>query len=226
MTEEEKNTTEASSPTRGSIPPNLATAQSTADQNVSARRLSAVYRMKRGLASKVQSEEIDGENAEWYFNSFFGWAATTPIPNRFDENLLPKSSNDRRMVDTKCLQQYIGKHLKAIRIQFPHHPDWINLSNIDRDFPVWYKDQRRDFETAHGRFKNTFSNSDMVFGIEPLRPLYRDNGAQNLQDGDNITDYLSVCDLRHIAHSYQESGWYKSMFGAMVYARNHERCYW
>ena len=155
--------------------------------------------MKRGLASKVQSEEIDGENAEWYFNSFFGWTATTPIPNRFDnKNLLPKTSNERRMVDTKCLQQYIGKHLKEIHIQFPHHPDWMNLSNIDRDFPVWYKDQRRDFETAHGRFKNTFSNLDMVFGIEPLRPLYRDNGVQNLQDSDNITDYLSVCDLKHI----------------------------
>ena len=107
----EENSTETSSPTRDRAPPNLATAQSTAEQNTSARRLSAVYRMKRGLASEVQLEEIDGENAEWYFNSFFGWAATTPIPNRFDENLLPKTSNGRRMVDTKCLQQYIGKHL-------------------------------------------------------------------------------------------------------------------
>ena len=47
MTEEEENITEASSPTRGSIPPNLATAQSTAEQNVSARRLSAVYTGKK-----------------------------------------------------------------------------------------------------------------------------------------------------------------------------------
>ena len=78
----EENSTETSSPTRDRAPPNLATAQSTAEQNTSARRLSAVYRMKRGLASEVQLEEIDGENAEWYFNSFFGWAATTPISKK------------------------------------------------------------------------------------------------------------------------------------------------
>ena len=71
------------------------------------------------------------------------------------------------------------------------------MRDIDKQFPYWYSEQTQSFRTQHKRFKISQSNGDIDFGVEKIRALYRDNGA-TIENGIAITDYLSVCDLKHL----------------------------
>ena len=95
-----------------SRPVDSGNAPSTVSANASAKRLSAIYWRTRDLPPIMHLDEIAGENAEFYFNKFFTWAATRPIPYNFNEQLLPTNPENCRCAETKCLLGYVGKHLK------------------------------------------------------------------------------------------------------------------
>ena len=122
-------------------------APSTVGANASAKRLALVYRRTRDLPPVMHPDEIAGENAEFYFNTYFTWAATRPIPYNFNEELLPKNPDNRRCAETNCLLGYVGKHLKETRLLFPDHPDWSHLRDLDKQFPYWYSEQIESFRT-------------------------------------------------------------------------------
>ena len=71
------------------------------------------------------------------------------------------------------------------------------MRDLDKQFPYWYSEQIESFKTQHKRFKISQSDGDIVFCVEKIRAIYRDNGA-TIENGIAITDYLSVCDLKHL----------------------------
>ena len=96
------------------VPPILGQSSNTGIQNNSAARLAAAFRKARKLPplNKMVAEEFEGDNLSNYIANFCRWAANTPVPHRFDEDLGASDSNKCLASDTKI--QYIGKHLKDL----------------------------------------------------------------------------------------------------------------
>ena len=82
-------------------------APSTVLANGCAKKLSAAFRRTRDLPPIIHPDEIAGENAEFYFNTYFTWCATRPVPHAFNAQLLPTNPDNRRCANTDCLLGYI-----------------------------------------------------------------------------------------------------------------------
>ena len=91
-----------------SRPVDSGSAPSTVSAKASAKRLTAIYWRTRDLPPIMHPDEIAGENAEFYFNTFFTWAATRPIPYNFNEQLLPTNPENRRYPSTEPNQDDLG----------------------------------------------------------------------------------------------------------------------
>ena len=156
------------------VPTILGQSPNTGIQNNSATRLAAAYRKARQLPpiNQMLPEEFEGDSLSNYIANFCRWAANTPVPHRFNEDLGAPDANRCLSADTKI--QYIGKHLKDLRLNIvPKHPDFEGLKNVDRDHPSWWTDLRTRFEEEAGRFKAK-NPGDEVFGHPDVIPLYRD----------------------------------------------------
>ena len=72
--------------------------QSNANLGVSscADRLATIYRQKERLPETVQAIEIEEDNAECYFLRYCKWAANTPIPFNFKNDLQPANEESKR----------------------------------------------------------------------------------------------------------------------------------
>ena len=176
----------------------LGQSQSNLNVGNSGDRLARVFRRINGLPTRMPAAEIEGDNAEIYFLRFCRWVATTPIPVRFTDDLLPVNDDSKRCCTTNTLAQYIGQHLKAVRLLHPNHPDW-QQQNTSRspDGPLWWPSMRDAFMKESQRFQLTISG-DVIFGDTKTRPLYMDNGNGLLQDDSLIQDYIGYIDLKYI----------------------------
>ena len=156
------------------VPTILGQSSNTGIQNNSAARLAAAFRKARKLPplNKMVADEFEGDNLSNYIANFCRWAANTPVPHRFDEDLGAPDSNKCLGSDTKI--QYIGKHLKDLRLNIvPKHPDFDGLKDVDRDHPTWWTDLRTRYADEADRFKAK-NPGDEVFGHPDVIPLYRD----------------------------------------------------
>lgn len=168
--------------TLGQAPSSYATTQS-------GLRLAKAYRKLRQLPENVVEAEIAEDNIIHYMSSLCCWAAVTPIPKYFDDNLQPSTPGSMQCCTTETLIGYIGQHYWGIRAKFPDHIEWKNLGN--KDHPQWWTNIRTSFITESTRFQ-MFDGGEYIFGGNETRPLYRDLG------GGNKDDISSQCDLNYV----------------------------
>ena len=139
----------------------------------------------------MEEKEIADESIISYMTAFAGWAATTPIPHYFDDNLQPTRDNENECCATGTLINYLGQFLQTIREKFPHHVEWRNIGKSES--PEWWTDIRGAFKRESTRYQ-MFESGDAVFGGEETRPLYRDLGIE----GGKKDDPHSQCDLSYV----------------------------
>ena len=188
---------------RRNVPAVFGQSSNTADQNNSAARLALAFRKSRQLPLIAMSpEECENENLANYITNFCLWAAKTPVPHYFDEDLGAPDKNKCLGADTKI--QYIGKHLKDLRLNVvPHHPDFAGLKNVDKDHPQWWTDLRKRFTDEADRFKAKHPG-DEVFGHPDIIPFYRDLRHRRGGSADWCDDPRVMVDVRMVLLSLVE----------------------
>ena len=157
------------------------------------------FRVSRGLPSDVAVEEIDGEKLRVYMGWLCMRLSETAIPaggaDAFDEELKPTNPNNKRCLKSSAMEQYIIQHLQDLKECFPDHPCFVKGSKQNPAVTtVWWGDMRRGFVSDCEKFQMSFGD-DVVFGLEPIRPIYKDAG---LPMGSVTCDPMAKIDLKRI----------------------------
>ncbi|KAG7357251.1 hypothetical protein IV203_001939 [Nitzschia inconspicua] len=70
---------------------------------------------------------------------------------------------------------YLGQHLQVIKDRFPHHEDFKNPAHAPKEqVTLWWCAMRNSFLKRCKKFQAA-NGDDVVFGIEPVVPLYKNN---------------------------------------------------
>jgi hypothetical protein len=182
---------------------NAAVGQSRSNQQGrdSARKVIAAYRKSAGLPHDLSFDEIADENLKSLTTSICFWLSARAIPSMgFDEQLQPIHPGNNRCLVPSTLVQYVGYWLVDVRVQFPQHADFQeSLADTTGRKPTtpWWTDMRSGFLKAAQKFQMSLGE-DLIFGLDALHPLYKDNGKPI---GDVVTDAVSQIDVKSVLKS-------------------------
>ncbi|KAG7374498.1 hypothetical protein IV203_013593 [Nitzschia inconspicua] len=158
-----------------------------------AKKVVAAYRRSSGLPDDVTWEEIKGENLKSLTASMCFWLASRSIPSKgFDENLQPTRPDNNQRLTSDTLVYYVGLWLTQVRDMFPQHEDFKE-SNPKATTP-WWTEMRSGFAKAASKYQIS-QGDDVVFGLDKMLPLYKDNKRPI---GDVITNPSSIIDVKHV----------------------------
>lgn len=181
----------------------LTKADNTEKRTNAALFLFKAYRKSMKLPDTPTQAEFEVDNLRVFFVRLCNWAESRPIPIHFDENLNPTTATTRCCTED-TLAGYVGQILQWLRRQIPHHEEFVGLHPKDhKAAPEWWSHLRSSFIENCVKFQNV-NCGDHTFGLEEIRPLYRDLGWSYEPDTDresewNISEHpLSRCDLRSV----------------------------